>query len=70
MEDCLFYKLINKIENKFWLALLNYETSKGMVKIDGQMLEEFQITDGVKQGGVLSPFLFNFYINELCKLYN
>jgi len=42
-----------------------YENSTGKIKIDAKLSEEFKIKDGVKQGGVLSPFLFNFYIDSL-----
>ena len=27
--------------------------------------EAYRITEGVKQGGVLSPYLFNFFIDEM-----
>ncbi len=53
----LFLKLIDKLDDKFWRALVNYyETSTGMVKLDGRVSGEFKIMDGVKQGGVLSSF--------------
>ena len=31
---------------------------------------KFQVTNGVRQGGVLSPLLFNVYVNELSELLN
>ena len=62
----LFYKLSNKINDEYWGAIVNYySSSTEIVKIDNKMSGEFKISDGVKQGGTLSPFLFNFYINNL-----
>jgi hypothetical protein len=64
--DGLFYKLIDKIDNIYWRAIVNYyANSSGKVKINGELSTDFKISDGVKQGGILSPFLFNFYINDL-----
>ena len=51
-----------------WRAIYNYyKTSKGRVKIDGELSNEFEITEGVKQGGILSLYLFNYFINDLLK---
>ena len=59
-------KLLNKIDNSYWRAIVNSnENSSGKIKIIDKILDEFKIKDGVKQGGVLSPFLFNLYINNL-----
>jgi hypothetical protein len=58
----LFFKLMNKIDDIFWRTLMNYyETSSGMVKINGQISR----TVYSRGGGILSPFLYNFYINDL-----
>jgi hypothetical protein len=63
----LFYKLMNNISNQFWyISRQYYNQTIGFYKIDKIMEEvEVIIERGVKQGGVLSPQLFNYYINEL-----
>ena len=42
-----------------------YDTSQGMIKLNGVYSRRFVIRCGVKQGGILSPYLFNFFINDL-----
>ena len=58
--------LISKIDECFWRLLYNYyPISKSVVNIWGINSEIFQTKEGVKQGEVLSPFLFNFFLNDL-----
>ena len=40
------------------------------VKWGSTLSSKFQVTNGVRQGGVLSPLLFNVYVNELSELLN
>ena len=40
------------------------------VKWGSTMSSKFQETNGVRQGGVLSPLLFDVYVNELSELLN
>ena len=40
------------------------------VKWGSTLSSKFQVTNGVQQGGVLSPLLFNVYVNELSELLN
>ncbi len=61
-RDGLFFKLMNAIGPQFWLILRDYYSkSDGLFNING-------VTDNdiVKiTRGVISPKLFNFFINEL-----
>ena len=40
------------------------------VKWGSTMTSKFQVTNGVRQGGVSSPLLFDVYVNELSELLN
>ena len=51
-------KCYNFIENL-------YLSSKACVRVDGQLLESFNIKKGVCQGCPLSPILFNLFINDI-----
>ena len=40
-----------------------------MVKWNGSLSSKFEVTNCVKQGGVMSPLLFSVYLNDLlCQL--
>ena len=62
----LFYKLIPKIEWKLWRSIVAYyKQSKIIVKINNQRSNIYRTNQGCKQGGILSPYLFNFFVNDL-----
>ena len=66
MENGTFFKLKDSIPVIFWRTLYNYYNSSNIVvKLGNEVTNPFKITDGVKQGGILSPYLFNFYVNEM-----
>ena len=65
-HDGLFYKLWGNIPPSHWIIL--YKWYKGLsarVLWNGQTSESFQITKGTRQGSILSPQLFNMFINDL-----
>ena len=50
----------------WYILKIYYDSSKGPIDIgDGLLSDMFTISFGVKQGGILSPFLFHAYIDEL-----
>ena len=61
--------VIHKISPKFVRVLHNmYTKLEGIVKVNGQISQPFDIERGLRQGCNMSPHLFNIYINELPEL--
>ena len=70
-HEGLFFKLLeNKIDGSFFRLIKSlYVNSKCAVKISKSRTELFSYSRGVRQGCVLSPILFNLYINELATIF-
>ena len=70
-NKCLFSKLFQKMLDKGVPALVVrvlayiYEEQSGCVRMAGQVSEEFTMTNGTRQGSVLSPALWCIYLDGL-----
>ena len=62
----LFYKLIEFLSPASWILLLRwYRALKARIRWGGIVSKEFRVTRGTRQGGILSPALFNVFIDQL-----
>ena len=68
-RDLLLKKLLNfNITGKFFNIIKSiYSNDKACIKIDNKITESFEINQGVRQGCVLSPLLFNIFLSDLPK---
>jgi hypothetical protein len=65
-RDGLFYKLIPRTDASVWRPLYQYYgESSAIMNVEGYRSTPFKINEGVKQGGILSSFLFNFFLDDL-----
>ena len=47
-----------------------YEKVSFSVKCEGGLTDDFDTTDGVKQGCILSPFFFNVFLSDLPSIFD
>ena len=65
-HDALLFKLWPVLPVHYWLLIYRwYKKSTATVSWNGKISRSFQITRGMRQGSVLSPTLFNIFLDEL-----
>ena len=66
-HSTLFKKLIDRQEPSYIVRIMIYwYTNQTMfVRWSGILSKGFQVSNGVRQGGILSPYPFNVYIDDL-----
>ena len=65
-REGLFVKMIDKIDKAEWRILKSYyDKSSCYIELNGIVSKEFKTKVGVKQGGPLSPKLYNVYIKDV-----
>jgi len=62
----LFFKLMEYLSPASWLFLYRwYRRMKARVRWNGDVSDDFVVTRGTRQGGIISPALFNVFIDGL-----
>ncbi len=67
-REFMFFKLLSKgYGSKVLDLIINmYSKTKSFVKWKGKLSQSFLDNLGVAQGGILSPYLFNSFLSDLC----
>ena len=67
--NILFRKLYENNIPLIYIRLISnlYNNQNVRVKFNNVLSDSWRLSNGVRQGGILSPFLFNIYINDLIK---
>ncbi len=66
--DAMLYKLYHHmgITGKTWRIIKNcYTNMKEVICVNGLYSREYNILQGTRPGGIISPWLFLVYINDL-----
>ena len=66
-RELLLYKLLrSSIDGPFYFAIKSlYTKTRSSIKVNDDLSNWFETKCGVRQGDVLSPTLFNIFINDL-----
>ena len=64
-HEGLFYKLMSRMSIIYWRLLFNwYKSMRATIRLNNEFSQFLNITKGTRQGSVLSPHLFNVFIDE------
>ena len=67
-HEGLFYKLMSRMSIIYWRLLFNwYKSMRATIRLNNEFSQFLNITKGTRQGSVLSPHLFNVFIDDLMR---
>ena len=66
----LFDKLVKRGVPLYIVRILVFWYNVQKIRWNNTMSDSFSVTNGVRQGGILSPYLFCVYMDDLCKKLN
>ncbi len=71
-EGAFFHKMLeNGIGGKLYNIISDmYSNSKATMKLSDGITDYFETNVGVKQGCVISPTLFNIFLNDIPKIFD
>ena len=71
-HELLFKKLLLRDVSPCFIRLLRYWYRQQQMRVrwGSQLSQSFGVSNGVRQGGILSPYLFAVYIHQLSKNLN
>jgi hypothetical protein len=71
-RNALLYKLIKQGMNPYLVKLIQsmYNETSQTLKLNGGITRTFRTYKGVRQGCILSPRLFNLFINDIPDIFN
>ena len=68
-HDILLHKLHNKLPPELWQLIRSLHTDcKEVIRWQGESSKEYEVKQGIRQGGILSTILYKQFIDDL--LYN
>ena len=72
IDNSVFQKLLSRNVPLFIVRILDmwYTHQKMCIRQGNAISPSFTVSNGVKQGGILSPILFNVYMDRLSVLFN
>ena len=65
IDSILVQKLIDRKVPGYINRIMIYASQTMYARWSGIVSHGFQVTNGVRQGGILSPYLFNVYVDDL-----